>query len=220
MNHFTQPLRIGTLQLKNRVFLAPLAGVSDAPFRRICQEFGAGLTYVEMLTAKAIIYKSKRTFDMRRRHPSEDVLGVQITGSSPEEIVEAIGYLDCENYDTIDINMGCPVKKVIKNNCGSAILKTPEMVLAITQAARTATTRPLSVKLRLGFTLKQINIQENIAKVVQGGANMVTIHGRTRDDDYSARVDYSGIHSGIQTCRKQAKGHSVITVGNGGHFLF
>ncbi|NBW81149.1 hypothetical protein EBR21_05285, partial [bacterium] len=112
IQRFSSPLQIQNLQVKNRVFLAPLAGVSDVPFRRVCQSQGAGLTYVEMLSSTAIRYKNRRTFEMMARHASESVLGVQVTGPNAEDVANAIAVLDSLGFDTIDINMGCPVRKV------------------------------------------------------------------------------------------------------------
>src|SRR5688500_14517152 len=110
------------------LLLAPLAGVSDPPFRRVCVARGADLAYVEMLSATALLFESPRTYDMMRRHVAEAKLGVQVTGRSADEIGRAVAVLDKLPYDTIDLNMGCPVAKVVKSGCGSAVLKDPKLV--------------------------------------------------------------------------------------------
>lgn len=216
-NVFQNPLQLGSLPLQNRVFLAPLAGVSDVPFRRICQELGAGLTYVEMLSATAIKYKSKRTFEMMARHKSEGVLGVQVTGSSAEDVAHAVQVLDAEGFDTIDINMGCPVRKVVGAGCGSAILKDPERISETVARARVATKRPLSAKIRLGYTRDTVNVTDTVSRVVSEHVDMFTIHGRTRSESYGTPCDLQGIYNGICATPEHKKQH-VIKVGNGDVF--
>jgi tRNA-dihydrouridine synthase B len=219
--HFSTPLKVGRLAIKNRVLLAPLAGVSDVPFRRICQDLGAGLTYVEMLSATAIRYKNKRTFEMMARHPKEDVLGVQVTGSSAEDVAHAIEQLDALGFDTIDINMGCPVKKVTGAGCGSAILKDPARVQRTVELARSSTSLPLSAKIRLGFTRDAVNVTDTTSRITLAAADMVTIHGRTRSESYSTAVDCEGVRRGIQsalTAARDAHKAAPVTVGNGDIF--
>lgn len=193
------------------LLLAPLAGVSDHPFRRICTRHGADLTYVEMISATALIYDSKRTLDMLRRHPSEAVLGVQVTGRSADDTAKAIEILDKFPFDTIDINMGCPVKKVVKTGCGSAILRDPERVYDTVKKAVNATGKPLSVKIRLGWDRNSLTYTEVAEAAAKGGAAWITVHGRTRADDYSVPVDLEAI------------GHikklvSIPVIGNGNLF--
>ena len=141
----------------NPVVLAPLAGVSDSPFRMACADLGADLTYVEMISATALLYKSRRTYEMLVRHPQEQVLGVQITGKGAKETADAVAVLSEMNFDTIDINMGCPVKKVVKTGCGSAILKDVDRVYETVRLARERTEKPLSVKIRIGWDHKSVN---------------------------------------------------------------
>lgn len=175
------------------VVLAPLAGVSDHPFRRVCTRAGAHLTYVEMLSATALLFESRRTYEMMARHESEKILGVQITGKSADETAKAIEILDKQNFDTIDINMGCPVSKVVNAGCGSAILKDPERVYETVKLAVQATGKPLSVKVRLGWD-RQTRTWAEVADAAQaGGAAWLTIHGRLRSDDYGTPVDLDGI---------------------------
>lgn len=207
------PLQLGALTLPNRALLAPLAGVSDVPFRRICQELGAGLTYVEMLSAVALLIRNRRTVEMLARHVSEHTLGVQVTGPDPDRVHAAVTVLDQAGFDTIDLNMGCPVRKVVGSGLGSALLKDTARLEQIVVAARAATKRPLSVKIRLGFTGDTINVEANAAAIARAGADMITIHGRTREDTYAVRVSLPGIATGIAAAR--AVNSRIVAIGNG-----
>jgi len=193
------------------LMLAPLAGVSDHPFRRVCALHGADLTFVEMLSATALLYGNQRTFAMMRRHEDERVLGVQVTGRSPDEIARAVAILDRENFDVIDINMGCPVRKVVQQGCGSALLKDPEVVFQAVKQACQATGKPLSVKVRLGWDRQSINIKEVADAVDKAGAAWLTVHGRTRADDYGVPVDLGA----IRAVKAQI---SLPVIGNGNLF--
>ncbi len=215
---FNQPIVIGNLAIKNRVFLAPLAGVSDIPFRRVCQELGAGLTYVEMLSAVAIKYKSKRTFQMMDRHKSEGILGVQVTGGSADDVALAVGVLDQQGFETIDINMGCPVRKVVSSGCGSAILKDPERISQTVLQCRSTTQKPLSAKFRLGYTRDNINIANTVERVVLENADMFAIHGRTRSESYATPCDLQGIKQGVERATELKS--KAVKVGNGDIFDF
>ena len=220
-NFFSKPLTIGNLELKNRVLLAPLAGVSDIPFRRICQSQGAALTYVEMLSATAIRYRNRRTFEMMSRHPSESVLGVQVTGSNAEDVADAVELLANSGFETIDINMGCPVKKVTSAGCGSAILKDPNRVQETVELARAKTELPLSAKIRLGFTRDQVNVLDTTQRITAAHADMITIHGRTRSESYSTPVDCGGIQAGVENIKHvatQAGRPTPAIIGNGDIF--
>lgn len=191
------------------VILAPLAGVSDIPFRRICSQLGADLTYVEMLSAVAINHNSERTLRMMARHPSESILGVQVTSGTAKDMGEAVRFLNDQNLDTIDINMGCPVQKVVKSGSGSGILKDPSRVYGTVSAARAATAKPLSAKIRLGWDANSRNYLEVGKAIEDAGADWITVHGRTRCDDYSSPVD---IHAIAEL--KDALGIPVIGNGN------
>ncbi len=195
----------------NPVVLAPLAGVSDHPFRRVCQRFGAHLTYVEMISATAMLYQSKRTFDMLVRHESEPLLGVQITGGSAEEVAKAVEILDRMPFDTIDINMGCPVNKVVKCGAGSAILKDPERVFQTVSLCRKATSKPLSAKIRLGWDHTHLSWPEVLQAIESGGADWITVHGRTRSDDYQSPVNLDQ----LALLKSQA---TIPVLGNGNIF--
>lgn len=193
------------------VILAPLAGVSDHPFRRACARNGADLTYVEMISATAMLYESKRTFDMLRRHDSESILGVQITGKTADEVGRAVAILDKMPFDTIDINMGCPVNKVVKSGCGSGILRDPGRVFETTRKAREATAKPLSVKIRLGWDRNSVTWPEVLDAAEQGGAEWITIHGRLRSDDYGVAVNLDA----MAELKRRAK---IPVIGNGNVF--
>lgn len=193
------------------VFLAPLAGVSDYPFRLICAEQGAELTYVEMLNATALNYRSRRTLEMLKTHPDERTVGVQVTGKTPDELQRAIDYIHPLPFHSIDINMGCPVRKVVKTGCGSAILKDPQRVFDTVKAAREATDKPISVKIRIGWDHNSINSCEVGQAAQEAGAAWLTVHGRTRSDDYSAPVRLNEM--GILKARL-----SIPVLGNGNIF--
>lgn len=193
------------------VILAPLAGVSDHPFRRACSRHRADLTYVEMISATAMLYESKRTFDMLKRHESESILGVQITGKTADEVGRAVAVLDKMPFDTIDINMGCPVNKVVKSGCGSGILRDPARVYDTTRMAREATGKPLSVKIRLGWDRSSVTWPEVLDAAEQGGAEWITIHGRLRSDDYGVAVNLDA----MAELKRRAK---IPVIGNGNVF--
>jgi tRNA-dihydrouridine synthase B len=193
------------------VFLAPLAGVSDHPFRRICASLGADLTYVEMLSATALLFESPRTYQMMRRHGDEAILGVQVTGRHADEIGRAVEILGRLSFETIDLNMGCPVSKVTSAGCGSALLKQPEAIFGIVKAAVNATDKPLSVKIRLGWDRNTATGLEVAEAAAAAGAAWITVHGRYRSDDYGIPVDLGGVAA--------IKGRlSIPVLGNGNLF--
>lgn len=193
------------------LILAPLAGVSDAPFRRICSLMGADLTYIEMLSATAIVYKNRRTLDMLKRHPTEKILGVQITSRSAEEMYEAVRILEDYPLDTIDINMGCPVKKVVKVGCGSAIMKDLDRVSKTCETAVRASSRPVSAKIRLGWDSSSMNFIEVARRARDAGVQWITLHGRTRADTYAQAVDLFAIQQLVEDL-------NIPVIGNGNIF--
>lgn len=195
------------------VMLAPLAGVSDYPFRSVCEENGADLTYVEMLSATALCYGSEKTFDMLFRHESEKKVGVQITSKSVDEMARSTEIVNKYPFETIDINMGCPVKKVVKAGCGSAILRDPERVYETTEAAVQNSDKPVSVKIRLGWTPGELTYLEVADAAESAGASWLTVHGRTRSDDYSAPVD-------LERIAELKRRLSIPVIGNGNVFSF
>ena len=214
MEGLSVPAKIGHVEVANRVFLAPLAGVSDIPFRRICQEMGAGLTYIEMLTSNGIEHRARRTMDVARRHASEKVLGVQITGASAATISKGVRQLALLPFDLVDINMGCPVRKIVSRGCGSALLRDPAQVSEVVKETIESTPCPVSVKIRLGFSRAEMNVAENAARIAAAGAAMLTIHGRARSENYMDRVDYDAISIGFQAAKAAALG-AILLVGNG-----
>jgi len=193
------------------IILAPLAGVSDHPFRRICTRFGADLTYVEMLSATALIYENKRTFEMLKRHESEGILGVQLTSKTADEAGKATAILNKLNFDTIDLNMGCPVTKVCRNGGGSAIMKDPQRVFETVKACVNATDKMLSVKIRLGWDKQTVTVYEVIDAAQKAGAKWITIHGRLRNDDYSVPVN-------LEMMAEAKKKVEIPIIGNGNVF--
>ena len=214
-----EPLAVGGVTLPNRVLLAPLAGVTDMSFRRICQEMGAGLTSVEMLSATALTRQGRRTLAMARRHPDEPRLAIQVTGPSAEVIAAGIRRLSRVDADIIDINMGCPVKKVVSRGCGAALLRDGGAVSRIVElAAAAAAPRPLTVKIRLGFDRGENTVVEQAARIARAGARLLTIHGRTRAGRYTEPVDYDGIAAGVQAARAAAGDSPPAVVGNGDVF--
>lgn len=207
------PVQLGSLTLPNAVLLAPLAGVSDVPFRRICTELGAGFTYVEMLSSIALLHGNRRTREMLGRHADEKILGVQVTGPRPDLVGQSVRLLHDHGFEAIDINMGCPVRKIVGSGSGAAFLKDLDRIRQTVAVARAATSRPLSVKIRIGFSPDAINVEETVALIVGEGADQITIHGRTREDSYGVPVSYPGIARGIRVA--QSLQPKLFTVGNG-----
>ncbi len=184
-NNFT----IGNIRLKNNLILAPLAGYTDIAFRRLCMECGAGLTVTEMISVKGLCYKNKQTFEMLRTSEAENVTCVQLFGSDPTDFKQALALGVLDKFDIIDINMGCPVNKVVKNGEGSALLRKPELAAAIVSTLA-ETGKPITVKMRMGFD-KGENIALPFALAMQkAGASMITVHARTTAQSYSGTADY------------------------------
>ncbi|MFO1522809.1 MAG: tRNA-dihydrouridine synthase [Kiritimatiellia bacterium] len=216
-NRLQQPLSIGSLTIPNRVLLAPLAGVSDIPFRRICQEMGAGLTYVEMLAANAMHHRNSRTQEMMARHAAEPQLGVQLTGPTVESVAAGVRLLNAKPFDTVDINMGCPVRKVVHNGSGSGFLRDPNRVTETVKAAVGESRAPLTVKIRLGFSREDKNVTDIADRVARAGAAMLTIHGRCKSENYSVPVDLLSIREGAEAAR-EGSGGRIVVIGNGDIF--
>jgi nifR3 family TIM-barrel protein len=202
-------MQIGSLQLSGNIFLAPMAGVSDLPFRLLCKEQGASLVYTEMVSAKAMHYNDEETWELTRTHPDEAPAAVQIFGSEPEIMAEAAEKLSHrEDISLIDINMGCPAPKIIKNSEGSALMKKPEVVRSIIREVVKASSKPVTVKIRKGWDEKNINAVAVAAICEEEGASAVAVHGRTREQYYSGNVDLTII--------KEVKNALTISViGNG-----
>lgn len=183
-------MRIGDVVLENEVFLAPMAGVTDLAFRLICKEYGSGLLYTEMINAKALCYDDEKTKGMLKIEEEEHPVAVQIFGSEPEFIAGATEILNEHSNEILDINMGCPAPKVVKNGDGSALMKTPELAAKVIEAATKKSKKPVTVKFRKGWDEDSINAVEFAKMAEASGAQAITIHGRTRAQYYSGTADW------------------------------
>lgn len=216
---FHDPFHLGNLQVPNRVLLAPLAGVSDSPFRRICTEHGAGLTYIEMLSAAGMRHNTKKTRELLYRDHSENILGAQITGPKPEIVAEGSEILEKLDLpiETLDLNMGCPVKKIVSKGSGSAIVRDPDNAGAIARAVRDAVSVPVTAKIRVGYNEQEITVSEVCTALAEAEMAMLIIHGRVRSDTYSDPIRYGHIREGFDAARA-ASGETPFLVGNGNIF--
>ena len=185
-----QQLKIGNVILDNNLILAPMAGVSDLPFRLLCKEQGAGLVCMEMISAKAIFYQNKNTESLLEIHPDEGNVSLQLFGSDPKIMSEMAKKIEERPFSILDVNMGCPVPKVVNNHEGSALMKNPKLVGEIVTALVKAIEKPVTIKIRAGFSDNDRNAVE-IAKIAQEcGASAVAVHGRTREQYYSGNADW------------------------------
>ena len=183
-------LQIGSVTLPNNLILAPMAGVTDLPFRLLCKEQGAGLLCMEMVSAKAILYKNRNTQALLTIDPRENPVSLQLFGSDPDIIAEIAHQIEDRPFDILDLNMGCPVPKVVNNGEGSALMKDPKLVEQILTALVRAIDKPVTVKIRKGFDDDHVNAVE-IAKIAEAcGVAAVAVHGRTRAQYYSGQADW------------------------------
>lgn len=182
---------IGNVKIEGNLILGPMAGVTDLPFRLLCKEQGADLIYTEMVSAKGIQYNNKNTEALLEVAEEERPVALQLFGSDPYIMSETAKRIENRNFDILDINMGCPVPKVVNNGEGSALMKNPKLVGEIVHALTTAIKKPVTVKIRKGFQESSVNAVE-IAKIAEAnGAAAVAVHGRTREEYYSGHADWN-----------------------------
>ena len=184
-------MQIGCVKLANQVILAPMAGVTDLPFRLLVKEMGCGLVYSEMVSDKGLNYKNEHTLDLLRIDAQERPVALQIFGSEPESMAKAAKIVEHSGADILDINMGCPTQKIVKNGEGSALMRTPELAYSIIASVVDAVSIPVTVKIRKGWDEQSVNAVEMAQLAEKAGASAISVHGRTREQFYAGKADWS-----------------------------
>lgn len=183
-------MQIGSLKIDGQVFLGPMAGVTDHAFRMMCKDFGCALMFTEMVSVNGLYYNDQKTEVLTHIHEDEKPVGLQLFGGDPDIFKAVVPRLEQLHHDILDLNMGCPAPKIVRNGYGSAMMLEPKRVYAVVKAVVDSTSKPVSVKIRKGFDAENLNAVE-IAKIIESaGASLITVHGRTRDQMYTGHADW------------------------------